>query len=400
MDLVSPQPFWPLKNGLLGIYPPLRESVRCDVVILGGGISGALMAERLSEEGLDVVLVEKRDAGAGSTSASTALLQYEIDTPLVELTKLYGVTKAERAYRLCHDSIDEIEHLVDKLDVECAFQRKKSVYLATRRRDAKPLREECAARQAAGIAVEYLEEADISARFSFSREAALVSTQGAELDCFVLTHALLKRSAKNGARIFDKTIIEKNESSETGVRLTTDRGCVIQAKHAVLATGYESQDFLPRRVVALKSTYALASEPLDAFPGWWEQCLLWETARPYLYLRTTNDRRALVGGEDDDFRNPARRDASVDRKTDRIAEKFRELFPAIELDIAFRWAGTFGETKDGLAYIGTVRQMPRCHFVLGFGGNGITYSVIAAGLVRDAILGRANSDAEIFRFDR
>lgn len=400
MDLVSPQPFWPLKNGLLGIYPPLRESVRCDVVILGGGISGALMAERLSEEGLDVVLVEKRDVGAGSTSASTSLLQYEIDTPLVELTKLYGATKAERAYRLCHDSIDEIERLVDKLDIECAFQRKKSVYLATRRRDAKSLRKECVARQAAGIAVEYLEEADISARFSFSREAALVSTQGAELDCYVLTHALLKRSVKNGARIFDKTIIEENESSEAGVRLTTDRGCVIQAKHAVFATGYESQDFLPRKVVTLKSTYALASEPLDAFPGWWEQCLLWETARPYLYLRTTNDRRALVGGEDDDFRNPARRDALVDRKTDRIAEKFRELFPEIELEVAFRWAGTFGETKDGLAYIGTVRQMPRCHFVLGFGGNGITYSVIAASLVRDAILGRANSDAEIFCFDR
>jgi len=400
MDLVSPQPFWPLKNGLLGIYPPLRESVRCDVVILGGGISGALMAERLSEEGLDVVLVEKRDVGAGSTSASTALLQYEIDTPLVELTKLYGVTKAERAYRLCHDSIDEIERLVDKLDVECAFQRKKSVYLATRCRDAKSLRKECVARHAAGIVVEYLEEADISARFSFSREAALVSTQGAELDCYVLTHALLKRSVQNGARIFDKTVIEKNESSEAGVRLTTDRGCVIQAKHAVFATGYESQDFLPRRVVALKSTYALASEPLDAFPGWWEQCLLWETARPYLYLRTTNDRRALIGGEDDDFRNPMRRDALVDRKTDRIAEKFRELFPDIELDIAFRWAGTFGETKDGLAYIGTVRQMSRCHFVLGFGGNGITYSVIAASLVRDAILGRANSDAEIFCFDR
>lgn len=400
MDLVSPQPFWPLKNGLLGIYPSLREDVRCDVVILGGGISGALMAERLSEEGLDVVLVEKRDVGAGSTSASTALLQYEIDTPLVELTGLYGIEKAERAYRLCHDSIDEIERLVDKLDVECAFQRKKSVYLATRRRDAKLLREECAARQAAGIDVTYLDVADISARFSFSREAALVSTQGAELDCYVLTHALLKRSVQNGARVFDKTIIEKTEPGADGVRLTTDRGCVIQAKQAVFATGYESQDFLPRKVVSLKSTYALASEPLEAFPGWWEQCLLWETARPYLYLRTTNDRRALIGGEDDAFRNPVRRDALVDRKTDRIADKFRELFPAIELDVAFRWAGTFGETKDGLAYIGSIRQMPRCHFVLGFGGNGITYSVIAADLIRDAILGRANSDAEIFRFDR
>jgi hypothetical protein len=47
MDIVSSHPFWPLKNGLLGVYPALRENVTCDVVVLGGGISGALTAERL-----------------------------------------------------------------------------------------------------------------------------------------------------------------------------------------------------------------------------------------------------------------------------------------------------------------------------------------------------------------
>ena len=88
-----------------------------------------------------------------------------------------------------------------------------------------------------------------------------------------------------------------------------------------------------------------------------------------------DDNRALVGGEDDDFHNPIRRDRRVNRKTDRLASRFAEMFPAIELEVAFRWAGTFGETKDGLPYIGQVRQMPHCHFALGFGGNGITYSL-------------------------
>ena len=61
---------------------------------------------------------------------------------------------------------------------------------------------------------------------------------------------------------------------------------------------------------------------------------------------------------------------------------------------------TFGETKDGLAFIGQIRQMPRCYFALGFGGNGITYSVIAAEIIRDALLQRPNADARLFRFDR
>ncbi|HET9523369.1 MAG TPA: FAD-dependent oxidoreductase [Terrimicrobiaceae bacterium] len=400
MDLVSPQPFWPLRNGLLSVYPPLRRDLACDVVVLGGGISGAFVAEALAREGLHVVVVDKREIGGGSTSASTALLQYEIDTPLIELSKKVGRRDAERSYRLCHDSIDSIERLVEDLKVECVFQRRQSVYLATRSSDAEMLRQEGDARRSMGIDVEYWDESEVASRFSFSRPAALRSSQAAELDCHRLTHALLARAATSGACVFDRTLVEQYDAGASSVRLRTDRGCTITAGHAVFATGYEAQEFLPKRIVKLKSTYALASEPLDAFAGWWERCLIWETARPYLYLRTTDDDRALVGGEDDSFRNPARRDRLVNKKTDLLAARFGEMFPAIELEVAYRWAGTFGETKDGLAFIGQIRQMPRCYFALGFGGNGITYSVIAAEIIRDALLQRPNADARLFRFDR
>ena len=76
------------------------------------------------------------------------------------------------------------------------------------------------------------------------------------------------------------------------------------------------------------------------------------------------------------------------------------MFPGIDFAVDYQWAGTFGETEDGLAYIGEIRQMPRCHFVLGFGGNGITYSVIAAEIIHETLAGRTHSDAHLFRFDR
>jgi glycine/D-amino acid oxidase-like deaminating enzyme len=400
MDLVSPQPFWSLRNGLLSVYPALKQDLTCDVVVLGAGISGAFVAQRLADEGLDIAVLEKRDVCAGSTSASTALLQYEIDTSLVDLSKKIGRLNAVRAYRLCHDCITAIEHLVAQLSIDCMFQRRKSIYLASRPSDASLLREEGAARQAAGIEVEYWDEARIGTRFSFSRAGALVSQQGAELDGYRLAHALLGHAVRMGARIFDRTVVEKYEAGADAVRLQTDRGCKVVAKHAVFATGYESQEFLPRRIVKLKSTYALASEPLTEFPGWWDRCLIWETARPYMYFRTTNDDRALVGGEDDPFRNPVRRDRLVNTKTEHLARRFREMFPAIDLEVAYRWAGTFGETKDGPPYIGQIRQMPRCHFALGFGGNGIAYSAIASEIIRDALLERPNANARLFRFDR
>jgi monoamine oxidase len=101
LDLKSGYPFWLVKNGLMRAYPALDQKLQCEVIVLGGGITGALIAYHLVEAGVDTVVLDKRDVGWGSTSASTALLQYEIDTPLSELTQLVGESHAARAYLAC-----------------------------------------------------------------------------------------------------------------------------------------------------------------------------------------------------------------------------------------------------------------------------------------------------------
>lgn len=116
--LTSDLPFWLLRNGLLNSYPLLQEDVTCDVAVVGAGVTGAILAERLSREGLDTVVLDRRDVGTGSTSASTALLQYEIDVSLVNMERLIGQEAAERAYRLSHSSIDRLESLVKSLGVD------------------------------------------------------------------------------------------------------------------------------------------------------------------------------------------------------------------------------------------------------------------------------------------
>ena len=62
------------------------------MLVVGGGITGALIADALSHHGHEVAVIEQRDIGWGSTAASTALLQYEIDTHLLELAQRYGRT--------------------------------------------------------------------------------------------------------------------------------------------------------------------------------------------------------------------------------------------------------------------------------------------------------------------
>ena len=370
------------------------------MIILGGGITGAFMAHTLTQEGLRVVLLDKRDVAMGSTSASTALLQYEIDVPLCELIEKTSRADAERAYWVCHESIDKLEAMLPMLDGECGFQRKKSVYLASVEDDVPDLEKEFGARKRAGFKVDLLTATDIRSRFSFARPGAILSQQAAEVDSYRLAHLLLARAEKNGAKIFDRSSMTRFDTSAGEVTVETEAGWKVRGKHLVFATGYESVEHLPKKIVTLKSSFALVSEPLEHFDGWWERSLLWETARPYFYMRTTSDGRALIGGVDDPFRNPVRRDALIPKKVKLLVDKFAELFPNIPLEVAYNWAGTFGETKDGLAYIGGIPQRPLCYFALGFGGNGITYSVVAAEMIRDAILGRENTDTRLFRFDR
>ena len=88
------------------------------------------------------------------------------------------------------------------------------------------------------------------------------------------------------------------------------------------------------------------------------------------------------------------------QKTKSLERSFAKLFPQIEFKTDFKWAGTFASTKDGLPFIGSIRQRPHTYFALGFGGNGITFSAIAADLIKDLLAGKKNKDAAIFHFDR
>lgn len=401
MDLKSGYPLWPVTDGLIATYPRLQSDLTCDVAILGGGITGALVAHHLIEAGIDAVVLDRRDVGWGSTAASTALLQYEIDVSLKDLSEMYGADFASRAYLACLEAIGTLETLAKGCSIDTGFDRKKSLYLASRKRDRKALREELDLRRAIGISVDWLDEDDIAARFSFRRPAALLSADAAQVDAYAFAHGLLRDAVKRGLRVFDRTTILDVRARDDGVTLTSAEHWQVEAKHVVFAAGYETRDFLKPKVAELISTFAVASEPMADIPGWGEdRCVIWEHAHPYLYLRTTSDGRVIVGGEDEPFRDPNRRDRMLPKKAERLAERFRDLFPEIDFRVEFAWAGTFGETKDGLAYIGAHPDWPSSFFALGYGGNGITYSVIAAEIIRDALLGRVHRHADLFRFNR
>lgn len=399
MNLRSGLPYFLLKRGLPFNYPKLESSITTEVAILGGGISGALMAHHLTTAGVACVVVDGRSIGMGSTSASTSLLQYEIDVPLTKLTDLRGEEVARTSFMLCKDSITAIGSIAEQLGIKY-FHPRKSLYFAASPKDKSFIEREYRARKDAGFNVELIGDEELKKMFGFSADAAILSHHGAQIDAYSFTHDLLQYNINKGLRVFDRSMIKSIRHSGSRIKLKTENGNVITSSYLVNATGYEVINFIRKKIVKLLSTYAIISEHLEQHPfPLNDDTLFWNTADPYLYMSAL-DGRVMIGGSDEPFYNPTKRDKLIRKKSAQLTRDFKKLLPHIPFVPEFQWAGTFGSTEDGLPYIGNIRGRNNVFYALGFGGNGITFSEVGATIVTDLILGRPNANAKLFAFDR
>lgn len=399
MDLKSGYPFWLVKNGLPNYYPKLEHDVETDIVILGGGISGALVRYFLVNAGFETLTLDARTIGLGSTCASTALLQYEIDTPLHKLRDMIGRENADRAFHLCNEAIMELGKISRELKCD-DFELKDSLYFAAYKKDVGFLKREFEARHEAGFNVEFLDSETMRSDYGFEAPAAILSHHGAQLDAYMFTHSLLQHKKDKPADVYDRSEVVSIKHHKNGVSLVTANGSKIKCNKLIYATGYEVVDFIDEKIVDLLSTYAIVSEQYNEPKFWRNEALLWNTAMPYLYLRTTPDGRILVGGRDEKFTSKSKREKLLPKKVKQLEADVHKMFPELEFKHEFSWVGTFGATKDGLPFIGPYPKLPNSYFALGFGGNGITFSLVAARIITDLLLGNENPDAEIFRFGR
>lgn len=400
MRVRSCETYWLLKNGLINSYPSLRDNITCDVLVIGGGITGSLMAWQSASEGHDTVLIDRNDVSLGSTSATTALLQYEIDIPLYKLATIVGECTARDCYRAGVDAILKLEAIIKKANISCEYERQPSIYVAHSPPERENLLKELSCRRSAGIEVDWVDQRDLMKYYGVQGFGAIRSAVGACLDGYCLSHALFSDASSNHSlRIYDHTEIDAIAYGSTTNNVHVKGGWSVRAGKIVFAMGYESISFFKKKIADLISTYACVSEPVD-IPQPLRKNIFWNTDDPYLYLRSTADNRILFGGADVRFRNASARDSLIDKKEAVLVKQLKALVPELTIIPDFTWAGTFGVTKDALPYIGEHPDYPNSYFVICFGGNGITFSIMAMEILSDVLSGRTNRLLEYFRFTR
>ncbi|MGN4423941.1 NAD(P)/FAD-dependent oxidoreductase [Bacillus cereus group sp. MYBK30-1] len=395
MKLMTGKLFW--SDGVsVPCYPMLENDMICDVLVIGSGEAGAQIAYSLAKIGMRVMLIEKRAIACGSTAANTGLLQFVHDKSLTSLIHTFGEEKGVRAYRICYEALQTMEKVVPTLDIDPHFIPRKSLYYASRDEDVSFLQEEYNTLRHYGFPVEYFTESDIKKRYSFAKQAALYTSGDAEVNPYLLAHSLLHKAKQMGATIYEHTEALHIKQIQNDLICYMKTGNKIVAKNIIMATGYEPLFGKKEKNTTVETSYAVVTNKIDQFEGWHGQSLIWETARPYLYFRTYQN-RIIVGGLDEALKIQNIGDTKLLHKRDILINIVKEMFPQFNnIQAEYYWAAAFGGSHDGLPILKEDKKIHNLYYALPYGGNGTVYGMVFAKLFQQLFTNRESDDFSLF----
>ncbi|MTH54303.1 FAD-dependent oxidoreductase [Bacillus mangrovi] len=395
MNLQYGKFYWPETYTVPNHYPALEEDHDTDVLIVGGGSSGAQCAYRLAKAGLNVTIADKRTFGEGSTSTNTSLIQYAGDKTFTELIRSFGEKTAVRHLKLCEEAISELEEVSAQLPVDPEFKRRDSLYYASYAKDTDTLKKEYGYLKKHGFSCEYWDSDKIAAHYPFTKEAAIYYLNDAECNPYKLLHGLIQ-SCGSKVNCFENTAITGMKPGKDKHMFHTSKGRTITARHAILCGGYENIELKKEKNAVMNSSYAIVTNQLKDFNGWHKQSLIWETARPYIYLRTTPDRRIIIGGLDETTNIPEERDAVLVTKKNQLLSELKKLFPEYDAKAEYYLGALYGGTHDGMPVIGMYEDWPGSYFLMGYGDNGTVYSMVLSKIICEHIISGRSGDLDLY----
>lgn len=377
---------------------PLREDIETDVLIIGTGMSGTLSAYMLSQvKGLKITMVDAKNVAEGSSSANTGLLQVSSDTMLSEFIETIGEEKARGFYKMCEIALDDLFEIDEKLKLS-NLRKRKSLYCASDVEDVEKIRKEYEALKTQGMSVSYLDEEEALRMYKVKCPGALLIEGDADVDPVAFIRGVTKHNLKEGVTIYPNSEIDLDSKEEHKIRTFT--GHTITFRLCIFATGYAKKYDLVKDLIRINRTYVLVTSPLEKEP-WPEEVMIWETKDPYLYLRTSKDRRIIVGGLDEETDELVTDEDYIDKKVEELKSEVSGMMAEnLDLDVDNRYNALFGTVEDGLPLLGADPQNSGHFYILGYEGNGTVYSMAGAKIIRNLITGEKDPFREIVKLDR
>jgi glycine/D-amino acid oxidase-like deaminating enzyme len=361
------RPLW-LHHGasLSRRYPSLSGKHQASVAIVGGGMTGALVAYAFASAGISTILLEASDVGRGSTGASSALLLQEPDLELTELTNRYGSRTSRRIWETGRESVHGLVRLLRRLQVSCDLKQCDAVYYAIDGRAVARLRSEHELRDRFGLDSTWLGPGALRCSTGISGRGAIRTHGSAQFDPYRACVGVLHAAVAAGAQVFERSHVRRIVTDRDRVRIWTRDG-MLESERVVIATGYATSQFRPLAGrFRMYRTFVLATNPISTQERrelGLSDVMVWDTERPYHYARWTADHRLLLGGRDRLVRAGAQRRQQFAAAVDGVRAYFEMRLPAVSaIRTGFAWEGLFATTPDTLPFIGPHRHYPRHWF--------------------------------------
>jgi glycine/D-amino acid oxidase-like deaminating enzyme len=300
----------------------------------------------------------------------------------------FGIDYMKRHLQLLKEAINEIETASKNVTIDFEFTRRDTLYSASCAEDVDSLKKEYEFLKQNNCELAFLTKEEIEAKYPFSRDAAIYSYNDAEINPFKFTHALLDHAARKEIRIYENTEMNGHHYDEELGKMivSTKNGFSIQARYVIFAAGYEGLEIKKEKKASFVSTYTVTTNPVENLSEWYNRTLIWETARPYLFMRTTADNRIIIGGLDDNATDPKDRDSKLIHKKNKLIEEFNNMFPTIKVQPEYYLTAFYGGIVDGIPIIGQYNEYPNSYFLFAFGDNGTVYSQMLSKLIVQEIV--------------
>ncbi len=338
-----------------------------DVIVVGGGVTGVTTALELQKAGQKVLIAEARSLCFGTTGGTTAHLNNFFDKSYAEIAKDFGKEGAQQMAKAAQDALALYKQNIISHQIDCEYHLGNGVLFANTQKEVDEIDQIFEATKEAGIPVERVESIPLNAPFV---KAIAYPGQG-QIHPVKYVYALAKVFESLGGVILESCRINQVESGE--VLEVHSSQVVLKCRKLIYATHIPPGINLLHMRCAPYRTYVLGIElEGDSYP----ESPAYDMLDPYHYYRThiSGDKKWLIAGGED---HKTGHEENTETPFLRLEEFLRKIFKIKK--VSFKWSSQYFEPADGLAYIGHLPAADKNIFVAtGFGGNGMTYSHIAA----------------------
>jgi glycine/D-amino acid oxidase-like deaminating enzyme len=383
-------------------FPRLRGEHAADVVIVGAGLTGCVTALSCALAGLKPLVIEAERVGlaAGRTSG---LLLPDPGPSFRDVTKRHGLRAAKLVFGTWRRAALDAAAQLRRLSISCNLEPRESLIVGPQD-DGKGLLREYDAREAAGVAGSWLTRRQITALTPLDVPAAMRARDGFLLDPYRACLGLANAAARRGATFFEQSRVKKVRVGRRNVEIVVDGG-LVKAGTVIVATGSATPEFRPlRRHFKMREVYHALTEPMPA-------AIRKQVGNRSVSVRDsegggrrvvwTPDGRLLVLGGDQDETPARRRSEVLVQRTGDLMYQALMMYPAIVgLQPEWGWEASYGETADGLPYIGPHRNYPRHLFALGGSGDSLTGAFLASRILVRALQDNPEKSDQVYGWTR